>query len=92
MAREKRWRIYVCPECGKRHGGAYFCRCANPASRASAVQVVAAEAPNVLTVEEAREIVPLIVKANTGIAKTLTWPTDRIAERLSTYVEENSDG
>lgn len=39
---EREWTIYVCPECGKRHGGQYFCRCAHPASRATGVKVVPA--------------------------------------------------
>ena len=43
---EQRWTIYVCPECGKRHGGAYFChfcRCGD--RRAERVEVVPAQHP-----------------------------------------------
>lgn len=45
-----------------------------------------------LSHQEAREIVPLIRKANAGIAKTLTEPTDRIADRLAAYAGGKTDG
>lgn len=43
QGRFQRWTIHVCPECGKRFGGAYWCRAHFPAVRAHAVEVVPAE-------------------------------------------------
>jgi hypothetical protein len=55
------------------------------------VHYVQAGAPNVLTEDEARQLVPLIRKANAGIAKKLTDPTDQIADRLDAYAEGEGD-
>lgn len=51
MSGDRRWTIFVCPKCGKRHGGRYFCRCAHPASRCLAVEVVP-EADHLARIEE----------------------------------------
>jgi hypothetical protein len=48
---ERRWTIYVCPNCGKRQGAAYFCRCQVPSSRCAKVEVVPAA---LLTEEQER--------------------------------------
>lgn len=51
---ERRWKIWVCPNCGRRMGGSYFCRCVTPASRCRVVEVIPADHPAVLSPEEAR--------------------------------------
>jgi hypothetical protein len=35
----RRWTIFVCPNCGERKGGAYFCRCVIPSARCETVEI-----------------------------------------------------
>lgn len=78
--RVKRWTIYVCPRCGRRQGGNYSCWCDCPGARWQRVEVIPADAPNVLSVEEAR----LLWK----YATTHNIASDRILNRLRTFAEE----
>jgi hypothetical protein len=87
--KEQHWTIWVCPNCGKRQGGAYFCRCAVPSSRCQKVEVIAANHPGLLSKEEAQ----LIRKAATDFHGSLEEAREfsALMDRLSRYAGESEE-